>query len=509
MRALTMFLAIFVSFCPAHATWRKAETTHFTFYSDGSEKELREDAIKLERFDHLMRSLTNAGDDGGQTKLTVFFVRDVVAVKSLLNGRKDVAGFYIPSPAGALAVVPRTTWEGQFALSSDVILQHEYAHHLMLQYFPVAYPAWYVEGFAEFIGNSEIAPDGTAKVGLQAVSRAYSLALDSPLPLDKLFTRQTGELKSSEIGNFYAQSWSLVHMLSFSQVRNGQMTTYLDKVRKGVSSLDAAQQAFGDLKILTKDLEKYATAKRIKIQNIRNPIPLPKKIEVVALDAANSTTVLHRLKLMRGTAPAEREPLAIELRKLAMQYPNSGETLTLLAEAELDAEHFDASFKAAEAALIASPVNSRALLWKALALAQPLRLARNRDEAKWKAARTLIVKANRANVEDSLPLFEFFLSYLGEGKRPPAPAIAALGKAHELVPQDTAMRFYYASALAQQKRFDEAIATISVVANAPHGGKRVDAARLLLAKFEAAKANKVQGASNESMTLEELPKESE
>jgi hypothetical protein len=49
------------------------------------------------------------------------------------------------------------------------------------------------------------------------------------------------------------------------------------------------------------------------------------------------------------------------------------------------------------------------------------------------------------------------------------------------------MRFTYASALANQMKFDDAITVISVVANNPHGGGASDSARQMIAKITAAK----------------------
>ena len=62
-------------------------------------------------------------------------------------------------PAGAIAVVPRNTGtDGVF--TGQLVLFHEYAHHFMLQYAPAAYPAWYVEGFAEVVSTASFERKG-------------------------------------------------------------------------------------------------------------------------------------------------------------------------------------------------------------------------------------------------------------------------------------------------------------------------------------------------------------
>jgi hypothetical protein len=474
--------------------WRRAETEHFIFFSDGSEKALREDAIKLERFDKLMRLLTKIGDDQGQVKLTVYFVSSASRVQSLYPGPvKSIAGFYATSPGGVLAVVPRTAeayngGSNKYAEIEDVILFHEYAHHLMLQYFPAAYPAWYVEGFAEFIGNTRVENDGIIKYGMPNISRAPSLFLGFQLPIEKLLTARVTDLEGEQIGSLYARGWVLTHYLNFEPSRKGQLKSYLDAVGQGKSSLDAARASFGDLKQLNRALDRYVSSS-IRYSKLGAPLSAPAEFKVTHLSEAVSDTILLRVKLARGTAPKERAPIALELRKLAAIHPGNASVLTSLAEAELDLGNDAASGVAAEAALKIEPQNGRALLWKGLSLSRPLARAADHDPVKWKAARSWIVKANRANTDDPLPLFENYLSYTQAGMPPTEIAIKGLAMAVGLVPQESMLRFAYASALGGQKKYDEAIAVLGPVANSPHGGDSADAAQKLIAAITQAKAS--------------------
>jgi tetratricopeptide (TPR) repeat protein len=473
--------------------WRRAETEHFIFYSDGSEKALREDAIKLERFDTLMRLLTKIDKDEGTSKLTIYFVSSTSRVQSLYSGPvKSIAGFYSTNPGGVLAVVPRsaeayTGGSNKFADIEDVILFHEYAHHLMLQYFPAAYPAWYVEGFAEFIGNARVERDGTMSYGIPNISRAPSLFLGVQLPIEKLLTARVTDLKGDAIGSLYARGWALTHYLNFDPTRKGQLKTYMDAIGKGKASLDAARESFGDLKQLNRALDHYISGK-LRYTKLANPFPEPKAFSIAQLSEAESDTVLLRVKLARGTSPKEREPIAQELRKLAALHPGNAVIATSLAEAELDLGNDVASGQAADAALKIMPLSSRALLWKGLSLARPLVLAKDHDAVRWKAARSWIVKANRADPNDPLPLFENYLSYSQAGAAPTEIAIMGLARAVALVPQEDVLRFTYASALAGQKKYDEAIAILGPVANDPHGGDSAEAAQKLIAAITQAKA---------------------
>lgn len=476
--------------------WKRAETEHFIFYSDGSEKELRSDAIKLERFDRMMRLVMDAPDDKGQVRLTVYFVKSAAKVQLLYPGpAKQIGGFYAPSPAGAVAVVPRVI-EGYgdsirgAAQTEDIVLFHEYAHHLMKQYFPAAYPAWYVEGFAEYVSNARIQQDGNAAYGMANIGRFPDLALGPVMPIGKLILARVTDLKASEVGIFYARSWLLTHYLGLGTKRSGQLSKYLAALQKGTASLPAAQQAFGDLKALDKELNIYLNGKMFQLA-ISKPLPPPAEFSIVSLDEGASEAVLLQLKLTRTTRPNEREPIAAELRGLSARFPGNVAILTALAEAELDLGNHDASGRAADAAVTLAPTNSRALLWKGLSLSRPLAKAKDRDATKWKAARGWIVKANRANPEDPLPLMEYFLSFAIPGQTPPEVAIQGIGKAVTLIPQFPGTRMMYSSALANQKKFDDAIRVLEPISNDPHGGSLSEFVRKRIAQLEAAKTGGV------------------
>ena len=55
----------------------------------------------------------------------------------------------------------------------------------------------------------------------------------------------------------YSTGWLLAHYLAFEPTRRGQTTKYVDLIQKGIPALDAAKQAFGSLKQLEKDLDRY------------------------------------------------------------------------------------------------------------------------------------------------------------------------------------------------------------------------------------------------------------
>jgi len=138
----------------ARAEWLKAESRHFVVYSDGGESGLRAYVTMLEDFDGLLRLYHGraAGAEEADRKLDVYLVRTSDQLRRVYpDAPKTVAGFYSASMADIFAVAIRKS-DG---LSEDTVL-HEYVHHFMLQHYPGAYPAWLVEGYAEYFMTAEI-----------------------------------------------------------------------------------------------------------------------------------------------------------------------------------------------------------------------------------------------------------------------------------------------------------------------------------------------------------------
>ena len=175
---LRWLIALFLLAAPgvARAEWREAVSKHFIVYSEGSEAELRQATADLEKYDFLLRLMLNAPQDH-PIRLKIYLLEDQEAVAGSLgqNPYSGVAGYYSASPRGSLAVGMRKEldWATVDGFTAQVVLFHEYAHHLMLQYYAAAYPGWYVEGFAEYYGTTKIIPNGY-EVGQMAAYRRAS-----------------------------------------------------------------------------------------------------------------------------------------------------------------------------------------------------------------------------------------------------------------------------------------------------------------------------------------------
>jgi len=156
---------------PAEARWLQAETPHFIVYSDGSEAKLREFSLLLEDYDALLRDLTGTKAEPSPNKLQVYLVRGVGQLREIRDTGPNTFGIYAASPGGIAAFAVRNDMGGRFGIEGEDVVLHEYAHHFMMQYFPYSYPAWYVEGFAEYLMTAEFTPD-RIEVGRVSPNRA-------------------------------------------------------------------------------------------------------------------------------------------------------------------------------------------------------------------------------------------------------------------------------------------------------------------------------------------------
>lgn len=481
LRYLWLFLWFVCVPAAAQAAWFRVETPNFIFYGT-SPQSLKEDALRLERFDAFLRQKFRLPTDRQESKLLVYVLSSRAAIAQVYGGDgRDLGGFYTSNATGPTAVLsPVSTPDAE-----DVVLFHEYAHHLMLQYFPVAYPVWYVEGFAEFYSTARFRRDRVL-LGLPAQHRAFDLLLSETIPVRTLLTASIAELPRAKIGNFYGRAWLLTHLLNFSPSRVGQLTGYISAINKGTPPLAAAQQAFGDLDGLQKDMEHHLEARTTPYMSAVSPVPQDLKIDVTQLSPGFGATVLDRLRLLHPLSSEERANILGRLNKVATQYPQDAELWALIAYAELMGDNTTASAAAADKAIALQPNFARALLWRGLADLRALDLKNETSEEAWKMARSWIVRANRADTEDPLTLFEYYRSFRRAGQKPSTVAIQGLAKATALLPQADSFRFAYADELAHMGKYNEAANYLRPIANSPHGGNKAQHAQLLIGELEKA-----------------------
>ena len=479
---LAVLAALLLAATPAQARWREASSPHFVIYSEDSPKNLEEFATKLEKFDRAMRVIRGLDDPpiSPGNRLTVFVVPSIAAVQKLYGrGGGDIGGFYIGRATGSIAITPR------FGEAEHTLL-HEYAHHFMMQVDSAAFPAWFVEGFAEMNGTARFDKDGSVGIGVPATHRAYGLFQGAELPLERMMSSAVGDLKPEEREKIYGRGWLLTHYLMFEPGRSGQLKKYIQEINKGKPSLEAATASFGDLKALDRELDKYLLKPRMTYLKLPAEKVQIGKIAVRELSAAEDSVMDVRIRSKRGVDDAAAKALVPLARKAASPYPEDPFAQVTLAEVEFDAGNYAEAEAAADRALKADPKSVEGLIYKGRAKMALASEASSKDPAVWKDVRKWFVAANRVDADDPEPLMLFYTSFMSEGRPPTANAAIGLVRALELAPQDEGLRWMVAHQHLRDKKAADARAALAPLAFDPHGGKGGQMAASLIAKLDGA-----------------------
>jgi tetratricopeptide (TPR) repeat protein len=375
-----------------------------------------------------------------------------------------------------VAFTPRHGGENE--LDPQIVLFHEYAHHFLLAQSAVAYPAWLSEGYAEFVSTARFPKEGVM-IGAPAQHRAWGLLDADKLPIQTLLA-PGARLTSLQWDQIYGRGWLLTHYLFFGGKRPGQIGKYLAALNSGTPPLDAATQAFGDLKQLDRDLDAYLMASRMTVRTIGHARLPTITVDVRPLTPGERALITMRMTSTRGVDAKTAAPLHARATRAAAPFPNDPVAQGWLAEIAFDAGKEDEAEAAADRALAADPRSVQALLYKSMVRLRRAAAAKApADDKAWKEARFWIVKANRINADAAAPLLLFYDSFAMAGAQPSKSAVLGLYRAQELAPQDEELRFRAARQFLTDGLIADAKRALRPLAFSPHASADNAAAKLL------------------------------
>lgn len=470
----------------AQAQWHEASTDHFVIYSKDRPDRLQKFAETLERFDLAMRSLRGWNNDPipPATRVTIFVLGSTDAIGDLA-GNSSVAGFYSGRASGSVAFVPRDSSSDRSALNAQTILFHEYTHHLMLKMFAnAAFPAWLIEGWAEFHATAKIQKDGAVTFGYPPNYRAWGLFGGNPLPLDRILSGNLGKMDGQQVDALYGRGWLLTHYFTFEPVRAAQFSKYIRAINAGTPASEAMKE-FGDLRELHRQLERYLKQPSFSGRTVAASAIKLGPIRIRALTPGEAATMPVRIRSDRGVNEKTAPRVYAEAKKAAAPYPNDPAAQGVLAEAAYDAEDYAGALAAAERALAADPASMQALIYKALT--QMAIAEKNKDFRRetWSAIRRTLVAANKVDPDNPEVLILYYQSFVTPGQEPSSLARDGLYRAHELVPQDKDLRFRVAEMFLDDGKPEVARSLLVPMLQDPHSGQRAVQAAKVIAEIDA------------------------
>ena len=467
---------------PARAEWLRAESPNFVMFSEGSEETLRARVEQLEEFDRLLRLLTGTSAPPSPNKLHLYFVRSYGQLSQVRPVPQGIGGFYAASPDGIVAVIDHS-WRQDYMTHEEVLL-HEYAHHFMLQYFPAAYPTWYMEGFAEYVATTRLTGD-SIEFGRFNEARASWLADRSGwLPLDRLLFSDPGELRGPEVAKFYAQSWLLVHYLLRDPERRRQLSQYLVAVGRGENPRRAFSAAFGTTASqLQRTISRYGgndmsfsrlpriSAAEAPLVNVTRLASIPDEL-VLAQAAVRLTRTEDAdrfLRHVRGVAQGRGDAFAKRVLARAEASYGDGETADRLIDP----------------LLAAAPGDAELLYLKGMCHLVAGRRDSADRAAHFRRAQSWFVRAHRADGNHFPTLYRYAESLALEPNFLSENTTNVLLLANQLAPQVREIALSTANVLMRRGEFAQAEALLAGLASDRHGGEFAKAARALLAKARA------------------------
>jgi len=240
--------------------WIRGESENFEIISRHSKGETVDLLRSLEVFRAVMKRFIRSDQSIAEPHL-ILALADRKELAEIGGPGRSVAGMFSSGLRQNISIVVEIS-----NMDETQIMLHEYAHFLMRTYSAAAYPTWYQEGFAEFMGTSRVrgdvvelfrAPEGRLNVLL------YFDWLDPKQLLDSSEFEDLGEIDTAL---FYAQAWILVHYLhnrpegeptiSEGNARYSQLRS------TGMGEITAFEEAFElNTKILNRKLANYLNTK--------------------------------------------------------------------------------------------------------------------------------------------------------------------------------------------------------------------------------------------------------
>lgn len=486
MRSLVACLvgavAMLVSGGLAHAAWVRVETDKFIVYGRSGEASVRAYAARLDAYDQVLRRFhPSTANRKRDTKVQVIMVRteqELQRVRPTL--RRGMAGFYTAMNEGVFAFAVRG---GQ---TDDDLIFHEYAHHFMRENFPAAYPAWFVEGFAEYFMTTDIKP-GQIVVGGYNEARAYGVLLEPWLPMEQLLSKTTSQTNSQRLRAYYGQAWLLMHYMRSDPTRAGQLDMSIEAIADGADPVKALQDATGMTMVeLARALRGYT---RLKTMTFKSASLGPPAMTVTTMPDSADELFLDNIRLILSPTGRVDAQLLAEVRRKGARYPGDRLSEAALARAEFLMGDVAVGEAIMKRRLAAAPDDVEDLLlagWGQLMAGQR---EKPRQLERYRAARPLLVKAYRLNRTDFRPLYAYALSRSVEPEFPTENDLSVLLEARSLAPSVVENSYRAGMALLAKGRREDAAKVLAAVTNDPHGGQAAAEARKLLSEGRIGAAN--------------------
>lgn len=474
----------------ANGRWLQVESANFVVQSSLDEKDTREEVAALEAFHALMMSLLPRPADFRGAKLLVQIAGTERDFKATAPGSgRGIAGFYAASVEGVRAVTaPQRAFEIQRemnrnirALDARTILFHEYAHHCMFANVKTIYPAWYVEGFAEYFSTAMISPEG-AQIGMMTRGRAQWLLAGRWMPIEKFLKAAPLSLDNTDGAQFYAQAWLVTHLLVNRPERSAGFARYVTALMKGGDAIDAFEPAFGlSPQAFDRELKayNYSSLAFAKVNSVRADPATP--MTVTRLSPAVDNVLMPASFLMHVPTTKSAADSVAAIRKEAKAFPDDPIVGHAMAFADIWYGDLAAARSRLDALLQAPTAQTHHLS----GLCDLRRAYAADDKDLFETARAGFVRAYELDNTRASSLFRYAECAVAQTGKADTETTNVLVGAYRLTPQVEPVGLMAAQALMENGRFAEAAMVLRPLAANAHGGELTEMTRKMLEDAQA------------------------
>lgn len=324
----------------------RAESDHFIVTSGISEENTRRFIENLENFRTVLNAVyfESTENKNYNPKLEIYLLNDndfsvvmpkkpsqVAGVMSYCaSGLHMVSGFYGNN-------VQKTKDATNLNENdSQIILFHEYSHVFMFQLSGPVYPAWFIEGFADFYGTVKVTPSN-AVIGMAPSMRLSTLSRGLQFDYDYLLRDERPKNMSFEnyMPMLYAQSWLLTHYLLSDKERRNKFVSYLIAIHNGEDRVAAFEKYIGiKTKDLPKILGKYDTELKANVYNFKENLN-PGKISFTRLPDVNPDLLLWDASLRTCLGKKHKEEILHKIQNASEKYADNLYVQEIVAHAEI------------------------------------------------------------------------------------------------------------------------------------------------------------------------------
>lgn len=416
-------------------TWIRAESDHFLIFSSLSEKKTVTYVKKLEAFRTLTNMLLGASENAAKEKFKIYLLSDPDALRIVRpEFSKNIRGVYFHCGEGSSAYSTALGYEDQE--QNLTVLFHEYAHYVMFQHARSYYPAWFVEGFAEYLSTAD--PDrNQITVGEFSTMRSYALSNGGWMGFDRLldpaFKSVGAKNDDWDVERFYAQSWLLAHYMLSDPARSKALYAYFAAIGGGADPI-ASWETITGIKI--------DTMRRVLIRYADNAyfmkVPVPdyaeSAIRITRLAEDTDRFILKGSVLTTCPSAASGKAILSNLAALKSEINNSAYRLDLARAQLLYGDPADAE-PALKQMLAADPQDFQAnyLLGRIRMVQADKHTGAEKSDLIDKA-RAFFLTAYRVNRLDAPNLFYLAQSFSNKPNFPDTNALNAANSAHNLAP---------------------------------------------------------------------------